>query len=499
LPNDRTQTVPVTATAPSAPAAGASGRVLVRMIDRSGGRPSVLARALADHLAAQAQDDLVVADLRVITAMVEAGDPGGAACVQAMLATAPAGHRLLGPVRRFRSTALMQAAGDAGAGWQAACTRLGDGLAGPPLAAALQRRCDGLLAALVRSGSLGEDQCSVLAALLNLEIEAREQRIAALAGRLVARGLERSRGMVALVAGLDDGLADLRDLASRRRDHPGRDDVVMPHNRFLRALGDDQCARLDRVLAGARGLGRMEELWRNLRGPGRQLPDPASAWTRLAAVAAGPAGAMLLPGEPDALALANLVFAAGEGGTVRVPLSRQAAAELATAGAPPLPNGVTAAGAVLEVACDDAFAAAAPRPVDAARPEEPDDEADGGNAALKHLVLTNLQSTAVTIAFLRDAKVTSIPGLVEEIVVRTRNPQILSIVAATRSLHSGFANRGVPLAMLRSPVNVPVKTLRKFIHVKFVSKVDLRRLANDRTGIRREVGLEIESYLSSLA
>ena len=55
------------------------------------------------------------------------------------------------------------------------------------------------------------------------------------------------------------------------------------------------------------------------------------------------------------------------------------------------------------------------------------------------------------------------------------------------------------LACLRSPVNVSVKVLRKFCHVKYVSKVDLKRLAADRTGIRKEVAREIEKYLEALA
>jgi len=118
---------------------------------------------------------------------------------------------------------------------------------------------------------------------------------------------------------------------------------------------------------------------------------------------------------------------------------------------------------------------------------------------MRKLVLDNIMSTSVLLEYLRDPKVTSIPGLVAEVVNRTRNPQVIEVVVGNRALHTGFANKAVPLACLRSPVNVPVKTLRKFIHVKYVSKVDLKRLANDRTGIRREIGVEIAKYLESLA
>lgn len=131
--------------------------------------------------------------------------------------------------------------------------------------------------------------------------------------------------------------------------------------------------------------------------------------------------------------------------------------------------------------------------------EEEEDLEDMGAAALKHLVMMNIQSVSVLLGFLRNPKIIGIPGLVEDVVNRTRNPQIIATVASDRALHTGFANKGVALACLRSPVNVSVKTLRKFCHVKFVSKVDLKRMASDRTGIRKEVAREIAKYLETLA
>jgi hypothetical protein len=171
--------------------------------------------------------------------------------------------------------------------------------------------------------------------------------------------------------------------------------------------------------------------------------------------------------------------------------------------APDYPDGFPTLlpGAPTEAATGDA-AAPAPAPVEDAVVAEDEEEQDEGaidNSRLKKLVLDNIMSTSVLLEFLRDAKVTSIPGLVEEVVNRTRNPQILETVITDRRLHTGFANKGVPLACLRSPVNVSIKSLRKFIHVKYISKVDLKRMANDRTGVRKDVGREIERYLKSLA
>lgn len=137
-------------------------------------------------------------------------------------------------------------------------------------------------------------------------------------------------------------------------------------------------------------------------------------------------------------------------------------------------------------ATDEAEAAAAART----------DEID--TAALKRLVLANLDNVSVTIGFLRNAKVVAIPGLVAQIVHRCRTVRVLEIIAQDRTLHSGYANKDVPRALLTSPCNIPVKSLSKFIHVKYVNKVDLQRMAKDRTGIRRELIKEIESYLATL-
>lgn len=137
-------------------------------------------------------------------------------------------------------------------------------------------------------------------------------------------------------------------------------------------------------------------------------------------------------------------------------------------------------------ATDEAEAAAATR------------TAEIDTAALKRLVLANLDNVSVTIGFLRNAKVVAIPGLVAQIVHRCRTVRVLEIIAQDRTLHSGYANKDVPRALLMSPCNIPVKSLSKFIHVKYVNKVDLQRMAKDRTGIRRELIKEIESYLATL-
>lgn len=119
-------------------------------------------------------------------------------------------------------------------------------------------------------------------------------------------------------------------------------------------------------------------------------------------------------------------------------------------------------------------------------------------SSVKALVLNNVGSVSILLGFLRNPKVTSIPGLVGDIVHRTRSGRVLEVIASDRRLYTGHANKDVPRALLESPVNVSVKMLRRFIHVKYVSKTDLRRMARDTSRLRKEVCREIEAYLESL-
>ncbi|MFH1842761.1 MAG: hypothetical protein ABIF77_06100 [bacterium] len=119
-------------------------------------------------------------------------------------------------------------------------------------------------------------------------------------------------------------------------------------------------------------------------------------------------------------------------------------------------------------------------------------------ASIKKLVLNNLGSVSVLIGFLRNPKIVGVPGLVAEVAARCRSLMVLDVIATDRTLYTGFANREVPLTLLRSPCNISIKKLRKFIQVKYVNKVDLKRMANDKAGIRDEVVKEIDRYLRTL-
>lgn len=130
------------------------------------------------------------------------------------------------------------------------------------------------------------------------------------------------------------------------------------------------------------------------------------------------------------------------------------------------------------------------------QPEDP--QRDRGNDTVKQLVMANLGCVSILLGFLRNPKIIAIPGLVADVARRSRSIRVIEVIATDRALHCGFANKDVPRALLESPVNVPVKTLRKFIHVKYVSRTDLKRMAVDKARLRKEVIGEINAYLESL-
>ena len=108
----------------------------------------------------------------------------------------------------------------------------------------------------------------------------------------------------------------------------------------------------------------------------------------------------------------------------------------------------------------------------------------------KGLVLSNITRDTLVVSFLNNPKCQRVPGLVETVVVNTRSMQILSLVATKRELYTGHQNKGVAAALLRSRCKIPMNLLRRFMHVRFVSRAELKDLAirAPRADIQKEVG-----------
>lgn len=114
---------------------------------------------------------------------------------------------------------------------------------------------------------------------------------------------------------------------------------------------------------------------------------------------------------------------------------------------------------------------------------------------VKTLIAQNITRDGVIEALLSNAKIYGTPGLIAYIVQMCRSAVILSKIAKSRTLHSGFANRDVPLELLKSPCNIPVNLIRPFVSTKYVGMVDLRHLVKMRGGLRREVRMMVEEFL----
>jgi hypothetical protein len=114
------------------------------------------------------------------------------------------------------------------------------------------------------------------------------------------------------------------------------------------------------------------------------------------------------------------------------------------------------------------------------------------------LVMTYLDNDNFIFELLNNPRILSQPGIIALISLRSRSMRILSIIANRRDLYTGFANKDVPLNLLQNPGKVPVSSLRKFIHVRFIDKTTLARLAGKGSSLRDEVRREIQHYLSSL-
>lgn len=118
--------------------------------------------------------------------------------------------------------------------------------------------------------------------------------------------------------------------------------------------------------------------------------------------------------------------------------------------------------------------------------------------SLKDIVQLQINNDAFLLGVLDNRKATNLPGLVALIVQQVRSLRVLDKIISVRGLHTGPANKDVPRLLLLSPARIPVSSLKSFIHVRYVSKVDLERLSRPRSEVRPEVQKEIALYLRML-
>jgi len=114
------------------------------------------------------------------------------------------------------------------------------------------------------------------------------------------------------------------------------------------------------------------------------------------------------------------------------------------------------------------------------------------------LVQTYIDNDNFLTELLNNPRVIGQSGIVPLVALRCRSARVLTIIANRRELHSGFANKEVPVNLLVNPAKISVSSIRKFIHVRYVDKATLARLGGKGSQIRDEIRREIQHYLSSL-
>ncbi len=405
----------------------------------------------------------------------------------------------------------------------------------PLLRAHLQQ----LLRTCREEGSLKAEKSSLLAEMICLEVDAYQERISQLAGEIDPFRVTAITRVLPLLSQADAAIRDLRQLISWVEEGNFEAVFRLPVPRAHDVLDQKERPRFEQAVCDAEELAPLAALQTGLRDNPLPVPQLAGKITRLLAIGRQ----LVLTGrrqtDLDLITAAHLVQRFDHGGELRLPLDAELA-ELVKSWliAPQAEDGLAAwlleglevsqgelvlrspdlglAARVwrhdlptmaelvaLTTRRDDAAAKAATE-TEAEEDTEDDaeDDEDGDKdysvAAIKKLVLNNIESTSIVLGFLRNPKIVGIPGLVATVATRARTVRLIEVIATDRRLYTGHANQEVPLACLRSPCNVSVKTLRKFVQVKYVSKVDLRALVRNHDSVRREVAAEVERYLDSL-
>lgn len=510
--------------------------------------PSARAELLFNALRKISDKEIAVSYLTGIQLLIRRGEPAGARLLAAWLDVSTAGARLLPLVQRFTSSRrlrfyILGGGDDPGAThqhWLDRLEKLGpmcveatllDDYESDPDAArpgeehpwpVLRDTLEMLVARLILQDEFPAEDRELMVALLRVEVDALEERISLLAGTVDPFNMVAIARILPMLNRADADVRDLRGILAGVTEGRDQESFTVPLSRSKDILDDGDLAKLKVLLDSHPAIKPMADLFHGMEDHPVPIPDLAHGLDRFLALSRSLARDGTIETNMDLLTAARLVQTGYEDGRVVIPLdpfTTDAVAEVLDklGSARGLEEedlsgvSIVQGGLAIEIPEGGAFPehdlpavlpageAVADVPVEEKEDDGKVDLETASATEIKKLVLDSITSVSVLIGFLRNPKIVSIPGLVEEVVVRTRAPKIIETICQVRILHTGFANKGVPLACLKSPVNVSVKTLRKFIHVKFVSKVDLKRMSKDKTGLRKEVVREIQKYLESLA
>lgn len=354
-----------------------------------------------------------------------------------------------------------------------------------------------LLVELEATGTLGPEALDRFLSLARLELKALEARASGLAGAIDPYSARQVSRVMPLLGEVD---ADLRDMRGFLDELDETRKVSLFHAQRPSYLEVAEANDARRFLDSVASDERLQPLNRLLKGIDRNSISPRTlAWFTERVMMMGEVlqEAKARRSRLDLVHALLVVLEHHQDGILHLPATGRVSATLKEAAL----DGVEVGEGAVRVVFDPILARRLLLPYDLpANPSEDGVELDEATqASVKDLVAANLNNTSVLLGLLKNQKVINTPGVVGMVVQRSRNMRVLDVICHSRNLHSGFANKDVPLAILRSPMNIPIKVLRRFISVRYVSKIELKRLAVDRTAVRREVATEIQAFLKSLA
>lgn len=115
----------------------------------------------------------------------------------------------------------------------------------------------------------------------------------------------------------------------------------------------------------------------------------------------------------------------------------------------------------------------------------------------KELVARCMNNDALLLRLLENPRIFGAPGVVAMVAYTSRSLSVLHKIAITTPLHTGHANAGVPLALLKNPSHIPINLIRHFINTRYVSLTDMKEILRNPYGIRQEIFNEVKIFVGN--
>ena len=349
---------------------------------------------------------------------------------------------------------------------------------------------------LREKGELDEHKLLAFVRLARLEQRAAQQRACAIAGEVNPFAVKAVSELMPRLSELDTEIRDVANFLDALQETRDCELFHQQHSVFREAFAPGEIARLEQACAAEESLHPLEPLLKALAENPLEGKVLAYDSKQLMEVGQHLFSAGIRPVPIDALESVLFAYQFAHEDGLRIPVGPSVASKLDDAKI----DGISIVDGSLIVPFDLHAARRVRAPLGLPFPPSSQEEEPGEEEGdLKKLIMSSINNTSILLGLLRNPKVVNKPGVVYFIANACRLPAVLEYIATTKKLHSGFANKDVPLAIVRSPVRLPVKLVRRFIHVKYIRGVELRRLARDKSGLRREIYDEIHDYLGNLA